>query len=95
MHPPLAKEAAETVLLPRVWEQTRTARGRLDAAGVPWRLHAEMGNPATRIMTLAQEPGSAGIVMGSHALPSIDLLVLGWVAYKVVHLARMPVLLVR
>lgn len=95
VHPWLAKEAADSVLLPRAWEQTQPARDRLARAGVAWRLHVEMGEPATRIVALAQQLGSAGIVMGSHGHGAVDQLMLGSVSYKVLHLARMPVLIVR
>jgi nucleotide-binding universal stress UspA family protein len=94
VHPWLAKEAADAVLLPRAWEQTQAARDRLARANVPWRLHSEMGDPATRIIALAQELGSTGIVMGSHGHGAVDQLMLGSVSYKVLHLARVPVLVV-
>lgn len=95
VHPWLTKEAAETELPRRGWEVTAAAREALDRAGVDWRVHVRMGDAATAIAALADALDSRGIVIGSRGLTAIESLFLGSVAYKVVHVCRQPVLIVR
>lgn len=95
VQPWLNKEAAETELPRRGWQATAQARQLLDAASVPWRLHVLMGEGAPEIASLADALGSRGIAIGSRGLTATESLLLGSVAYRVVHLARQPVLIVR
>ena len=91
----LNKEAAETELARRGWAATTNARQLLDASGIHWRLYALMGEGAPEIARLANELGSRGIAIGSRGLTAAESVLLGSVAYKVVHLAKTSVLLVR
>ncbi|MDP2818660.1 MAG: universal stress protein [Polaromonas sp.] len=91
----LNKEAAETELARRGWAATAQARRFLDAAGVSWRLQSLMGEEAPEIVRLAEALGSRGIAMGSRGQTAAESVLLGSVAYKVVHLAKSSVLLVR
>lgn len=95
VHPWLVKEAAEAELPRRGWHAAAAARSLMDEAGIAWRLHVRMGEAAEEIVTLAQELGSQGIAIGSHGLTATESLFLGSVAYKVVHLGKVPVLIVR
>lgn len=95
VQPWLNKEAAESELARRGWAATEQARQLLDAASVRWRLHVVMGEGAPEIADLADALGSRGIAIGSRGLTATESLLLGSVAYKVVHLARLPVLIVR
>jgi nucleotide-binding universal stress UspA family protein len=95
VHPWLAKEAAETELARRGWHATAAARAIAESAGAPWRVHVRMGEAADRILALAVELGSLGIVIGSHGPTPAEAMLLGSVAYKVVNLGRVPVLVVR
>ncbi|MDO8440775.1 MAG: universal stress protein [Polaromonas sp.] len=95
VQPWLNKEAAESELARRGWAATSQARQLLDAASVRWRLHVLMGEGAPEIADLADALGSRGIAIGSRGLTATESLLLGSVAYKVVHLARLPVLIVR
>ena len=95
VQPWLNKEAAGTELPRRGWAATAQARELLDAAPVRWRLHAVMGEEAPEIAGLADALGSRGIVIGSRGLSTAESVLLGSVAYKVVHLAKLPVLIVR
>jgi nucleotide-binding universal stress UspA family protein len=95
VHPWLVKEAAEVELARRGWHATAAARALMDEAGIAWRLHVRMGEAAEEIVTLAHELGSQGIAIGSHGLTATESLFLGSVAYKVVHLGKVPVLIVR
>lgn len=91
----LVKEAAEVELPRRGWHATAAARAFLDEAGVPWHVHVRMGDAAEQIVSLAGALGSRGIAIGSHGLTATESLFLGSVAYKVVHLCKVPVLIVR
>jgi nucleotide-binding universal stress UspA family protein len=95
VHHWLSKEAAETELAPRGWATTADARALLDARGFGWRLHVLMGEPAARIVELAESLRSRGIVVGARGLSAFDGLLLGSVAQQVIHTARAPVLVVR
>jgi len=95
VQPWLSKEAAENELPRLGWEATAEARGLLDRGGVPWRLHVLMGDAVERIVAQAQRLGCAYIVIGSKGLGATEALLLGSVAYKVIHLSAMSVLVVR
>ena len=93
--PWLTKEAAEAELPRRGWQASAAARALLDNAGIGWRLHVRLGEAAEQIVALSQELGSSAIAIGSHGLTATESLLLGSVAYKVVHLGKVPVLIVR
>jgi nucleotide-binding universal stress UspA family protein len=58
-------------------------------------VHAPLGHVASEIIKVAHESEADTIVMGSHGRGGIAALVLGSNAYKVLHLADRPVLIVR
>lgn len=58
-------------------------------------VHAPIGHVANEIVKAASEADADTIVMGSHGRTSLGALVLGSNAYKVLHLADRPVLVVR
>lgn len=91
----LSKEAAETELAQRGWAASEKARAFLDARGQPWRLHVVMGEAAEHIVALASRLGCRGIVIGSRGLGAAENLLVGSVAYKVIHLSPVSVLVVR
>lgn len=95
VHPWLVSEAAEFELPRQGWAMSAATRERLDRAGIAWRMHLRMGEAAPEIVSLAASLGSLGIVIGSHGLTAVQSLVLGSVTYKVVHLSKVPVLIVR
>lgn len=94
VQPWLSKEAAESELADRALAATQAARDLLDAQGLPWRLHVAMGEPAERVLEQATRLQAAGIIMGSRGLSAAEGLLFGSVAYKVMHLARVPVMVV-
>lgn len=94
VQPWMSKEAAAAELAPRALGATTRVRATLDAAGQPWRLHVTMGDPAQRIIDLADRLHAAGIVIGSRGLGNIEGVLLGSVADKVMHLSPVPVLVV-
>lgn len=71
------------------------ARARLDAAKLPYSYHISVGTPAEAIVQYAQEQRADQIVMSAHGQNTLSGLLLGSVASKVAHLAKMPVLLVK
>ena len=91
----MSKEAAETELLNQGLAATHDAWDVLDHAGLPWRLHILMGEAADRIVALADTLACHGIVVGSRGLGSAEILLLGSVAYKVIHQSRIAVLVAR
>ena len=71
------------------------AREKLDAAGVPYQAHLFVGEPAEVIARFAKEQGCEEIVIGTRGLSGISSLLVGSVATKIIHLADVPVLLVK
>lgn len=90
----LAKEAAEVELAQRALEATAAARALLDAERLPWRLHVAMGEAAEQILAVARQIDAAGIVIGSRGLNTMESLLFGSVAYKILHLSPVPVTVV-
>lgn len=56
---------------------------------------AESGDPATEIARVAEEQGFDQIVIGTHGRGAVGSLLIGSVAQRVVHLAKVPVVLVK
>lgn len=71
------------------------ARARLDTAGLAYNYHISVGTPAEAIVQYAQEKQVDQIVISAHGQDTLSDMLLGSVASKVAHLARMPVLLVK
>lgn len=94
VQPWLSKEASEQELGHRGLGATARARATLDAAGLPWRLHVALGDPAERIVGTAVQLRASAIVIGSRGLNALESLVFGSVAYKAIHRSPVPVLVV-
>lgn len=71
------------------------ARAKLDKAGLAYSYHISVGTPAEAIVQYAQEQKVDQIVMSAHGEGTLANLLLGSVASKVAHLAKVPVLLVK
>ena len=76
-------------------KELQGAMRKLDAAKVTYRHHIGVGEPAEVIAGYAGEKGCDQIIMGTRGMGSVSNLVLGSVATKVIHLAPVPVLLVK
>ena len=81
------REEGETMLA--------AARQLLEAALLPHTPHIHVGEPAAIIVRLAGELGCDLICMGSHGHGVLQNAILGSVATRVLHLARVPVLLAK
>jgi len=71
------------------------AQARLNAAAVRVVAHTEVGHVAEVIARLAGELACDHIVMGTHGRGALADLLAGSTTIRVVHLARMPVVLVK
>jgi nucleotide-binding universal stress UspA family protein len=67
----------------------------LRSSAVAFRTHVGAGSPAVKIVQLAETLECGRIVMGTRGLGSVAGVLLGSVAYRVIHLASPPVTLVR
>jgi nucleotide-binding universal stress UspA family protein len=69
-------------------------RGEMQAAGAPTSVCVTAGSAVERILEFARREACDEIVMGSRGAGTVEGLVLGSVAYKVAHLAGVPVTIV-
>lgn len=76
-------------------EALKGVRAVLDAAGIACEEHLLSGDPAESIASVAAREAVDGIVMGTRGMGPVKSLVLGSVATKVIHLADVPVTLVK
>jgi len=67
----------------------------LGKAGIPHAGHVGFGDPAATIAEFATKHHCEQIIMGTHGLGAIASLVMGSVATKVLHLASVPVMLIK
>jgi nucleotide-binding universal stress UspA family protein len=87
----------ELAKMEKEWGESAIAPARkiLKAAGVACVEHIEQGEIAPTVARLAQELACDQIVMGTHGRSALGDLVLGSVAVKVLHLAKVPITLVK
>ena len=71
------------------------ARRMLDTAGLSYHSHVSIGTPAEAIVQYAQEQKIDQVIMGAHGQGALSTFLLGSVVSKVLHLASMPILLVK
>jgi len=76
-------------------EALAEARTKLDAANLAYTYHISVGAPAEAIVQYAQEQQVDQVIMGVQGQDTLSALLLGSVASKVLHLATMPVLLIK
>ena len=76
-------------------DQLRAARELLDAAGVAYTAKVAIGPVPETITKFALDQGCDHIVMGARGHGAIASLLLGTVVTKVIHLATVPVTLVK
>lgn len=76
-------------------EALAKAREKLDAAGMAYSYHISIGAPAEGIVQYAEEQGVDQIVLGAGEQRTLSTLLLGSVVNRVLHLSRLPVLLIK
>ena len=74
---------------------TQAARQLLDAAGVQYTCHHLVGRAGEEISSLADSLQCDQIVMGTHGRSAFQEFLVGSVTQKVVHYAKIPILLVK
>lgn len=80
-------EASNLILQP--------AADEAKAAGVTFHTAILSGRPAEAIVSYAESHGCDGIVMGTHGAGAIGAMLLGSVCYKVIHLTKVAVTLIK
>jgi nucleotide-binding universal stress UspA family protein len=87
----------ELVKMEREWSESALAPARaiLGASGIACVEHVVQGEIAPTIARLAEELACDQIVMGTRGHTALGDLLLGSVAVKVLHLAKVPVTLVK
>jgi len=73
----------------------KEAVGKAQAAGIVFKSLVRTGQTAEAIAQAARDEGIEQIVMGTRGLGSIQGLLLGSVAMKVIHLAEVPITLIK
>lgn len=73
----------------------RSARDKLDAAGVDYKWHIAVGSISATILRFAREHAVERIVMGTHGRSALTHLLLGSVASDVSRTADVPVTLIK
>jgi nucleotide-binding universal stress UspA family protein len=91
----LNSEAARAHLRELGEAATADARAALTRAGVLYDFVVAFGDPADVIARLARDEGCWCIVMGTRGLGGIESAFLGATSHKVLHLAAVPVVLVK
>jgi nucleotide-binding universal stress UspA family protein len=76
-------------------EALNEAIGKLEAANIGFETLVRTGQPAEAIAQVAREKDIGHIVMGTRGLGSIQGLLMGSVATKVIHLAQVPITLIK
>lgn len=71
------------------------ARAKLEASGLAYTYHLSIGTPAEAIAQYANEQGIDQIVLGAGEQRTLASLLLGSVVSKVLHLASMPVMVIK
>ncbi len=95
-YPPQSYESIERDQIQRQKELMETTRAAARRSGLELvSTLSEVGEPATEITRVAEENGVDQIVMGTHGHGAVGSLLIGSVAQRVVHLAKVPVLLVK
>jgi nucleotide-binding universal stress UspA family protein len=73
----------------------KSAGALLNKAAIAYHQHFEIGPIASRIVNYAKKHGCDTIVMGSRGMGALGNLLLGSIASQVIHLAEIPVTLIK
>jgi len=95
VYPSVTSEMVNAIHRTAGEEALKAASTLLDASKMTYSTRILFGDPAELIARFAREQGCDGIVMGTRGMGAVRNLVLGSVATKIVHLADVPVTLVK
>jgi len=95
VQPLLPQKEAKKYLALWAEKDTEFARAMLEKAGLDYVLHVAMGDPSEQVLARADAIGASQIVMGTRGQNLLGTVLMGSVAYKVVHGAHLPVTLIR
>jgi nucleotide-binding universal stress UspA family protein len=95
VQPLLPQKEARKFLAQWAEKDTEFARAMLEKAGMDYVFHVAMGDPAENVLLRADAIGASQIVMGTRGQNLLGTVLMGSVAYKVVHGAHLPVTLIR
>lgn len=76
-------------------QRLEAARALLDKAGIPCKAHVAIGGVAATIVRFATRTHCDKIIMGTRGMGAVRNLIVGSIATKVIHLAKVPVTLVK
>jgi nucleotide-binding universal stress UspA family protein len=91
----IGQEELDNMQLEHGRSQLVPARKLLVDAARPYREHVLIGDPAGKIVEVAKAEGVDAIVMGTRGMRALGNLALGSTSTKVIHLADLPVTLVK
>jgi nucleotide-binding universal stress UspA family protein len=91
----LAREAIAAHREQLAREAATGARAAVERTGVPFTFEWCFGDPSKSIVRAARDAGCDAIVMGTRGAGALESLLIGSVAYKVLHIADVPVTLVK
>src|SRR5262249_37732628 len=88
-------EGVQERLLQAADKALKEAKARCEAAKIPFETFVRTGPIAETIAQVSRDTGSDHIVMGTRGLGRIQGMLLGSVAMKVIHLAEVPITLIK
>ncbi len=91
----VSQESLETYYREEGSKALEESLARLRAANIDVEPHITVGDAARLIVDFALEKSAEEIIMGSHGRGALSSAVMGSVAQKVVHLAPVPVVLIK
>lgn len=91
----LSKDVVDEYYHEEAAKALKAAREKLDQAGVPYTEDVQVGNAAEAIARYVKAKGCEVIIMGTRGHGTVQGVVLGSVATKVLHLVDVPVTLVK
>ncbi len=91
----LKKEEVEAMEESKGGDALQSARALLEAAGIRYTPQVLIGPVAETVARIALEQNCDGIIMGTRGLGAVAGVLLGSVASKVIHLADVPVTLIK
>ena len=91
----ISNEMIERYYAEEYEDMLAASKKALDAAGVKYTVHTLVGTIAESIVEQAKQSGSNMIYMGTRGMTALSNMVLGSVTTRVLHLAHIPVVLIR